>query len=375
LNMANKRGVVEATDTLVVGGGIMGVSVAYFLAARGVDVSVLDRGPLGARASGANPGSLSVQNKPMELVGLSIKGVNLWKDLSERHPLLGYKRLGGLRLAETETELEKLLRVVEDQEASGLKVTHLTAEEVQKEAPYLSNHILGANYCALDGKSDSRQAVRVLSTESDSQYARFYPYHEVIKVQAGTTGYEVHAVHKGEPKTFIADRVVLAAGVSSPAVAKWFDLRIEMRVRNNQVMVTAPTDVPIRHMITHAGGHLTTKQSDNGTVLIGGGWPGKLSPITESALPNHESTVGLAHLAHRVIPGLRPHRVVRVWAEVDGRTSNQCPVFGPIPGYEGAYITTSCFGGYVLGPLLGKSLAEVIIDGNVPADVLPFCCQ
>jgi glycine/D-amino acid oxidase-like deaminating enzyme len=350
----------------------MGVSTAHFLSKRQVRTAVLDKGVLGGRASGANPGSLSVQNKPIELVQLSIEGVDFWQELSDRYPELGYKRLGGLRVAENEEELEKLAASVKQQAKQGLKIELLEPAEVRQEAPYLSDHLIGANYCALDGKSNSRVAVKKLAVEADSNYVDYYPRHDVLGVEPTGEGYRATVRYKGRKLEFQAPVVLLATGVNTPATAPWFDLEVEMRVRINQVMVTKPADIRLDHMVTHAGGHLTAKISDHGSVLIGGGWPGEISPITGHVLPSFESTVGLSTLAQRVIPQLAETLIVRSWAEVDGRCRKQLPVFGPIPKYEGAYIMTSCFGGYVLGPLFGKFMAALITEGELPAAMEPF---
>jgi glycine/D-amino acid oxidase-like deaminating enzyme len=149
-------------------------------------------------------------------------------------------------------------------------------------------------------------------------------------------------------------------------------VHLPINLRINQMIVTPKLPKLITHMITHARGILTLKQVSGGSILIGGGWPGNGTVAEDTKKPRFESVVGNASVAARVVPKLADTEAIRSWAGFDGRTEDQLPILGSVPGMEGIYIASSCFGGYVAGPYIGKLMAQLIHYGETETSLEPF---
>ncbi len=127
------------------------------------------------------------------------------------------------------------------------------------------------------------------------------------------------------------------------------------------------------HLAGNIDGHLTLKQVfPAASCLVGGGWPGTGDFRLHQKETQLASTLGNAALAIRVVPALAPLRVFRSWSGFDWRTFDEMPVIGEIPGWDGMFVCTSCFGGYTLSPLLGYGLARAATVGSLPDELEDF---
>jgi len=152
-----------STDVAVIGGGLAGCALAYFLAAAGAEVVVIERGELNREASGTNAGSFHFQIAIHQLTGsdndadtarlhedvrLHAEAADVWSTLEgELGADLGVHVTGGLMVAETEDELATLIRKQRIERAAGLETELLTGRELRDFAPYLADDLTGAVYC------------------------------------------------------------------------------------------------------------------------------------------------------------------------------------------------------------------------------------
>jgi sarcosine oxidase subunit beta len=165
--------------------------------------------------------------------------------------------------------------------------------------------------------------------------------------------------------TYTCRKLLITAGIWTKEIANWLGIALPINLRINQMIVTPRLPHFIHHMITHAAGNLTLKQVECGSVLVGGGWPGDGDLARNVKMPRYLSVVGNALAAVRVVPGLADVEAIRTWAGFDGRTEDQLPILGALPGYDNVFVASSCFGGYVAGPFIGKLMAQVM-SGRVP---------
>ena len=354
----------ETADIAVIGAGIMGWSVSYHLAKKGADVTLLERNSaVGLEASGVNAGSICIQNKPFNLIEMAMAAATEWQELSDEIGWdVGYHRVGGLRIAEDESQNKKLQLIAQRQREFGLPVEELTCTEVKELAPYLKGNIAGANYCALDGHADSLSATDRIARAAKSAGASVHTGCEILAITPYKDGYCLQT----SQGTILARQVILSAGIWSREIANTLNVTVPLKVRVNQIMVTERMPRLIEHMITHVEGNLTLKQLSSGSIVIGGGMQGHGSLDDNRPIPSLKGLVSNAQAAQRIMPQLQTLQVIRSWAGFDGRTSDQLPIIGEIPGQPGMFLATSCFGGFVIGPLVGRLLAEEIV-GETPA--------
>ena len=359
----------KKADVLVIGGGIMGCSAAFFLAKNGKEVILLEQHTsVGLEASGVNAGSLTVQGYPFPITHITLAAAELWRTFSREVGYdLDYHRVGGLRVAETKEELTRLRDIAKKQRRYGLNVEEISGAEARKIAPYLSESILGANYTDLDGYTDALKVVRLIARAAIDWGAKIMTETSVLEISPKPRyGYLVKTT-KG---VFEAGQMLIAAGIWSKQITKSLGVDLPIVLRINQMMVTDQSPPLLHHMITHVNGNLTLKQLPVGTIVVGGGWPGKGDLITNTKGPTYESMIGNAAMAIRVVPAMGKIPIIRSWAGFDGRTVDQVPIIGDVPGNPGAYLALGCFGGYTIGPLVGRLIAEKICTGtsSIPID-------
>lgn len=134
----------------------MGATVALTLARGGMRVVLLEKYAIGSAASGVNAGTLSLQIKRLSLLEYAIRGAEIWSRMAEDlgHDV-GFHRTGGFNIAFNEEEAETLRARMGERIEAGLDITFCSVDEVLAREPALSDRIVLASYCALDGFSSS----------------------------------------------------------------------------------------------------------------------------------------------------------------------------------------------------------------------------
>jgi glycine/D-amino acid oxidase-like deaminating enzyme len=125
-------------------------------------------------------------------------------------------------------------------------------------------------------------------------------------------------------------------------------------------------------IVTHVRGILTLKQYPNGTCMIGGGWQGEGEIASGQKDLDYESLLHNVRVAAAIVPGLGSLQIVRSWAGLEGATPDGLPLLGRLAPHDNVFITACARGGFTLGPVLGRVLAELIVDGTTAIDIAPF---
>ena len=112
------------------------------------------------------------------------------------------------------------------------------------------------------------------------------------------------------------------------------------------------------------------KQMAAGNLVIGGGWPSSLDPVSERALVRRESVEGNLWVADRVLPALRSLRVIRTWSAMNV-LADGAPILGEVPGVPG-FFTASTVNGLTLAPVLGRINAELLRTGRTGRELSPL---
>jgi glycine/D-amino acid oxidase-like deaminating enzyme len=172
-----------------------------------------------------------------------------------------------------------------------------------------------------------------------------------------------------------ADIVVVAAGLWTGAVTAMADALLPIVPRALTLFATARAPSSIEHLVQHVGARLSLKQTGDGNVLVGGGWPARLRQrhgvvdVEQRPALRYESITGSAAVAARLVPDLRHLPVLRVWSGLVGVTPDQVPLLGQLHGRPGLYVATGG-AGFTLGPTFGRLLSELILSGrpSLPLD-------
>jgi sarcosine oxidase, subunit beta len=368
------------TDVAIVGGGLAGTALAYYLAKEGVDAVLLERSELNREASGTNAGSFHFQIAIHQLterdaagsharllsdVRLHSEAARLWDTLeTELDAPLGVHRTGGLMVAETPGELQLLHDKHAIEAEAGLETHVLEGDKLFRFAPYLATDLLGGTYCPAEGHANPFLAAPLFALRAAEAGA-------VIRTNAEVTAVEPGFRIETSAGTLRAERIVNAAGAWSNELAGLSGLRLPMRAEGLHVNVTEPRRKVLEPLIQHIGRRLTLKQAANGTFIIGGGWPAQPEERPARFSTRWDSAAGNAAVAVRVMPALADVRVVRMWTGVMAFTDDLQPVVGPVPqlpGYHAMIATT----GFTLSPMIARLLAAHLARGvALPPEYAP----
>lgn len=365
----------------MIGGGLAGMAVAYHLARDGgADVLVLERGELNAAASGNNSGSIHAQIPVEPFVNqgeawarrfaptlrLMMAGIARWKELPGElsAPELEVSAKGGLVVARTAREMEMLGRKSAIERSEGLDVRLLDAAELRALAPYLAEDAVGGAFCPVEGKANPLMATFAFARAAAAQGVRILRRTGVVGIRPEPGGGWLLATGAGPVR---ARRVVNCAGAEAGRVAAWLGLDLPIEAHPIQVTVTERTAPLVPHLVYSAADRLSLKQTAQGSVIIGGGWPARLHPVSGLPVVSEESLLPNLRLAVAAVPAVARLRVVRSWAAIVNGTQDWRPLLGELPGARGVFLCFFPWMGFTAGPHVARLVAELAL-GRRPAD-------
>lgn len=370
------------TDILIVGGGLAGTAIAYYLARGGAEVLLIERGEINAAASGANSGSIHAQI-PLEpfleqgeawtrgfapTIPLMIQSIRLWGGLeAELGADLEIALPGGLMVAEDERQLRILERKAAVERAGGLTVEILGAAELRRVAPYLAPDLKGAAFCPIEGKANPQKAAPAFARAAARLGARLMCGVTLTGLRVEATGFQA-ATGNGP---IAARRVVNCAGAEAATVAAMVGVELPLQGFPIQINVTEPVAPLVHHLVYSAGRRLTLKQARSGGLLIGGGYPAQVDAVGRPVVDPDQVRVNLA-AAVRTVPALAQAQLLRSWAAIVNGTADWRPILGEVPGVKGFWLSLFPWLGFSAGPVAAKSVAEAILGREPEVDISGF---
>jgi len=373
------QGMGMKTDVLIVGGGLAGSATAYYLAREGVAVTLIERGALNGRASGANAGSIHVQIPFAEYVELGDgwarafapvlpmmrDSVAMWAGLGEELGTdLEVALTGGLLVAETAEQLRLVAAKAALERAQGIAIRMLGRDELRALAPYVAPRMIGAAFCEGEGKANPLKAGPAFAAAASALGATVLVDTPLLGLERDGRGYRGHL--PGGPVH--ARRVVNAAGADAAAVGRMLGIDLAIEGFPLQVSVTEPVAPLVRHLLYSAAGKLTLKQMANGTCLIGGGWPSRQRGDGDLALNPASLAANLA-TATATVPALARARIARSWPAIVNGTADWRPLLGEVPGHAGFFLQLFPWMGFTAGPIAARTVADLVLGRKPPVDL------
>ena len=352
----------------MIGGGVIGASVAYHLAARGVrDVVVLDRSHhAGEGSTGRATGGFRVQFSTAVNVRLSLLARHkLRRFADETGGDCGFVPAGYLWIARNDAELTTLRSALAVQRANGVDdVLEVGADAIARLNPALRREeIVGGTYCPSDGFVRPLKILDGYRRAAQRLGVRFVWDAEVVALRRGRGG-RVTAVHTASGELSVAD-VVNAAGAWAAPVAALAGVHLPVTPLRRQVAVTVSTTVlpPTMPMTIFAGDGFHLRVRD-GRVLL-------LLPTASVAnafdVSVEEAWIGaVERIAHARVPCLAGVAIDRAscWAGLYEMSPDGHAIAGAAPGVPNLYFANGSSGhGVMHAPALGQLLAEIIVDG------------
>lgn len=351
-------------DVAVVGGGLVGSSVALGLARLGQRVVVLDEGDAVARASRANFALVWVQSKGLgmpEYAGWTIGSSDAWvgfaSSLQEETGVdVAFERPGGFHLALSEAEFKAraafLARLHNQPGVVSYATEMLDRARIERMLDGLGPDVVGGSFCPLDGHCNSLKLHRALHMALALNGASYRPSHRVEHIRQAdgifTLATRRGAIHSG--------KVVIAAGNASQELASMVGLDAPMKPNRGQIIVTERSRPFMRHPV------VTLRQTDEGTVMIG---DSQLEGSSPDAMTMPVNAV-MAARAVRMFPLLERLNIVRMWSGIRVMTADGFPIYDQSTTHPGAFLVT-CHSGVTLAAAHATRLAPMIAAGKLDA--------
>ncbi|WP_133647133.1 NAD(P)/FAD-dependent oxidoreductase [Paraburkholderia flava] len=362
-------------DAIVIGGGIVGSTTAFFLRRRRRSVILLERGLTGQQASGVNFGGVRRQGRALPQLAMSNRALDTWRRSRE---LLGedveFLPSGHTRVCYHAHEVEYFHRYADDARAYGLDLQVLEGAELFERFPFLSRDVLAASVSPLDGHANPRLAAPAFARAAARLGARIVENMEIVRVERDMDGFRVESA-TGD--VYRAAQVVICAGAWASALSTQFGEPAPLVARGPQMAVTEPVPYVFGSSMgvytSHKEESVYFRQIPRGNIVLGGGKHGPADTRTRRASVLPEHTLNQLAQFRRLVPGLAPLHVIRVWSGVESYLPDGEPVIGRSTTTDGLFYAFGFSGsGFQIGPGVGETMAELIDTGSTPIPLDAF---
>jgi len=363
---------MQRPDVVIVGGGIIGCAIAFFLAKSGVRPLVLERGQVGGEASSGAAGMLTAQahtDEPGPLFDLKLASRALYErlasELLDRTGLdIEYRQLGHIVPALTEAEVAAVKERAGWQAARGLATAWLEAGEARALEPGLAPDVLGASWFPEDHHVNNTAVTQALASATMR-----------LGGQVRTDCAVVDLVREGERVTGVRTRdetvsagtVILCAGAWMQPFEKAAGIPLPIIPAKGQIVVARLEPPALRHVVYGTAAYAIPRPS--GEHIIG-------STVEFVGFDKQVTVEGMSGLLQgitRLVPALREAAMAASWGCLRPAAPDGLPLLGTVPGRPGLVVATGHFrNGILLGPITGQMIAELVVTGKSPISLEPF---
>ncbi|MBI2846940.1 MAG: FAD-binding oxidoreductase [Chloroflexi bacterium] len=416
----------KEADVVIIGGGISGCATAYNLAKRGKRVVVVEKEKdVALEASGRNSASVGLLGKHGPELPLMAVCMKMWDGLD--HELgceTDFVKKGRMNVAFTEEELHTLENGVHEAKEYGVEVKMLTPKEARSIVPAIEGPLIGAAFSLEDGHADPVKVTVGFANAAREHGAKLHTSCTAIGIE--TSGGRVSSVVTtlGEIRAPI---VVNAAGVWTPRLLKTLRIHMPVKILRSTSAMTDPVS-PLTRVYVR-GSNTSCKQTAGGNLRVAGGyrtlfqydmapdaleelgvwlprflrlrksirlnldWPHlvreikRTRPFRSGITPSLDFPTGLEPPAnqnfvrarlqalYRLMPSLREKnlKITKAWGGLLDMTPDLLSVMGEVERPRGLIVAAGFSGhGFGLGPLTGKLLSELILDGKPSLPIKAF---
>ncbi|NJE85087.1 FAD-binding oxidoreductase [Thermococcus sp. CX2] len=363
------RELPEKSEIVIIGGGIIGVTLAHELAKRGEEVTVIEKRFIGSGSTFRCGTGIRQQFNDEANVQVMKRSVELWKKYSEEYGF-SFKQTGYLFLLYDEEEVEEFKRNIAIQNRFGVPTRLITPEEAKEIVPLLDiSEVIAASWNPTDGKASPFHSTAAFALNAEKFGAKLVEYTEV----------KDFIIEKSEIKGLKTSRGVVKTGIVVNATNAWAKLinamagiktSIPIEPYKHQAVITQPIkrDTIKPMVISFKYGHAYLTQTSHGGVVGGVGY--EIGP-TYDLTPTYEFMREVSYYFTKIIPALRELLILRTWAGYYAKTPDSNPAIGKIEELSDYYIAAGFSGhGFMMAPAVAEMVADLITKGrtDLPVD-------
>ncbi|MEI6519336.1 MAG: glycine oxidase ThiO [bacterium] len=363
---------MKSSDILILGGGIIGMSIARELAGNGLNVRILERHQPGREASWASAGMLAPQGELSEgaFQKLCIESNRRYPayraDVEEETGIKCYHREAGtMALAVTDEDEAEFRRTYQLQKNDGLEVEWITGDEARSKEPELSQLVRGGMYLPGDRHVENRLLVPALEKACRIRGVDIVNGAQVIKINSDNGKASGVSTIIGD---YTANIIINTAGAWSATI----DVPDEtlrppvFPVRGQMMAIELPTPTFLNHVIRSPRSYMVPRHDNR--LFLG-------ATMEEVGFNKSNSVWGIHKLlsgAKELLPNLDKCTIIETWAGLRPGSADNHPILG-YTSLAGYIMATGMFrNGLLLTPVISQTIAELIISGSTPDIIALF---
>lgn len=379
---------VRHCDVLIIGGGIIGCSIAYYTTKYGRDVTIIEKGEFVSGTSSRCDGNiLAIDKDPGFDSQMSLVSQKLVTSLSEElEHSFEYRAPGSILVCESDEEMEAAQQWVNRQKEAGLPFRMLDRKDIREESPFFADDLLGGLECATDSTVNPYLLAFALLAESKKFGTKAFNHTEVKEMKRDINGSFIVETTNG---TFTAKQVVNAAGVWAPKIGEMLDINIPIEPRKGHIIVASRQQhvgcrkvMEFGYLISKFGGKrkvdaltekygvaLVFEPTESQNFLIGSSreFVGFHTKI------NNEVIKCIANRAIRFYPKMADMMVIRSYAGLRPWTEDHLPIISRVEHIPNYFIAAGHEGdGISLAAVTGKVIEELLNEKETIIPIEPL---
>lgn len=361
---------VTVSDVLIIGGGLMGSSAAFFLRhSHGKSVTLIESDLVGRQASGTNFGNVRRQGRPIHQLHLANRSLEIWRQANE---LLGadveYLQSGHIRVCyrERPENVGTMEEYADQARQNGLDLEILSGNALRDRFPFFGADVLAGSYSAMDGHANPRLAAPAFARAAVRLGARVFENTRIRHVAKAGTDFIATA---SDGRMFKAPVLLITAGAWAGELSAQFGEPVTLTARSPTMSVTEP----VPYAIAPAVGVMTPlevetvyfRQVARGNIVLGGSTRGPAVAESYRSFVKPQNTLTQLQQLRRLAPALAKLNIIRVWTGIEGYMDDSLPVMGSSATTSGLFYAFGFSGsGFQIGPGVGQTMAELIATGR-----------
>jgi len=368
-------------DLAIVGGGVIGLSLAWRARAKGLSVTVLERETVGRGTSYVAAGMLApvaeveFGDAGQAVLELGLRSAEMWPEFATELERcsgeeVGLRRTGTLVLARDEDEARELERQIAFRESLGLRTTRLRPSEAREREPALAPTVRLALEAPEDHSVDPRLVLVALRRACERVGVELREHASVTGVELDQTSARVTGVTLQDGELVCARRVVLAAGAWTSQIEGLPEhARVSMRPVKGQILRLRDPAGPglLTRVARFEGGYLVPRT--DGRYVLG-------ATVEERGFEEHATAGGVYELlreAHELLPGVSELQIEELSVGLRPGTPDNVPVIGTGALAGLTWATGHHRNGILLAPLTAELVLQSLLGEQAGSPLLSVC--
>lgn len=352
----------------------MGSAATYFLARRGIRVTLIERNRIGSGATVASFGNIRRSGRYLPQLPLARRSLTLWGKAQE---MLGrdveFRATGHVRLVFSQKGLEEMRSFAKAATPWGLHLEELAPRELHSRFPGLGPEAIAASFSPEDGSGNPRLIAPAFADAAGRIGAEIVENVDVRTVRRTAFGFEVET----SAGTYSAASLLNTTGAWGARISAQFGEPVPIVAKGPQMGVTEPLPhriIPVVGVWGHDYGGGYMRQVERGNIVFGGGAERTdVDMDTGHAKADPVRLPGQLRSLLPLLPALANVAVIRTWSGCEGYVADALPVMGPSSTTPGLFHAFGfCGHGFQLGPGVGDVMAEIISTGGTDIPLHDF---